>query len=764
MFGGATNHQSELASNADRFAKVYDNVDATTEARRASLAEQVDLPMVEVLKRKLAKASSDTASAEDRMPVVATFDLYASVKKYAERMPKDRGIKNATRHLEKIWHADPLGTLDSKSVRGLVATFKDMYPKSKVADVIQAEVSRVGLHKLPVAKLARIAGYINSQHDYDVAMDANGYGGGRVEQIRARAFVRGLVAMRGVDAVVEGTDDRAAFERVADGLADLENGMPGQSADPLDMDMDAEAPMPELDEMQDMAPPPAAPSSPEQEISEAGQMLSNVDEFVQDLAESAPPELQSYLDHELAEGGGVPGTPEWGYSEAEEGHTSPPGTPVWMEEELQELEGMQPGPDMAQSIEAHLLAGRVASLGQARMFINAANEIELWNGTSGVATDLVNMDLAIADFINMATTKRSSPGTLSIQAFVRLPCEQCGEAYTYERSANVADDYACECGNVIHSSRVAELAHVAGANSAKITIKYRGGPNALQALRQIIPTLAPSRHELPGSPGVFQFEIGDDPNRITSDKIRDALQGRGYQVMVQAAEHPEEAVTGEAPEGFEPGGQRLGQMMGVDPEEMKKEELAQSVPTSEAIEAALTNYKAQGMNMLQALDKFLKEHRDRLSNWDDGSDGQTLISMASQLWGSQPTPVQPGPEMDEIMLPPEASLPMTAAKAAPSMKLPAVRKPKDKVAPSLPGADTEQDDSLPSPGKPKSSTGKPKGKLSDTSLGSDTEQDDSLPSPGKIDPRPNQPEGKLSDTNLGPDTEQNDAFKSPKLS
>lgn len=203
--------------DSQKFIDMYDERERAIIAKKN--ADSVPLPFLESIKRKVAKMVS---SPNDNLPVVTRFDLHTGIRKLSERAPADGGLKRLSSQLEKAWHVEPLGALTYGDVSGLVRLYRDQYPRSKAADAIEAECSRVGMHKLPVAKLARLAASISTQSEYDDACAANGYDGDRPEQVRARTLIRELVALRGtgVDSHEQAPKDtRDIGERLADRIA-----------------------------------------------------------------------------------------------------------------------------------------------------------------------------------------------------------------------------------------------------------------------------------------------------------------------------------------------------------------------------------------------------------------------------------------------------------------------------------------------------------------------------------------------------------------
>ena len=824
-----TKVSKDLSDSADKFLKQYDDREKYIASRKHQY--EMSLPFVEALKNKIAKVTK--TATDESMPVIGTFEIYSAIKRVAERSSSDRGLKRLALHLEKSWHDNKSGSVTYGQLRSLVAVYKDQFPKSKAVDALQSECARLGYHKLPVAKLTRIASKIKNQSDYDIAMEVNDLAGDRPEQIRSREFIRAMAERSASLASESSKDHRSASERVLDRMASIDKeadlmgaiekmkyakemaaslieqlnlasqdmfedgldsdgqalndladqlgqwssqlssidqsasgdssaeSMPSSAApqsermgpdvplwdrktfsgpspseraqesqdagdlegagmskkwwDPrtwsfgkmsnlLDALDAATALVPDrkyariLEKFAQMLPPPeefgedellappaedsfppvespadlpsgmpsdALPSSDVDtgDLAQAVDMMRDVEELVQD---EAPPSVQNYIDHEMAEGHhtALPGSSAWGAEEVLfEDHQSPPPSEQWLAEEEAEILGEpasapMPPPEMpimaakktkgmplpgkiksqpnqerklkfgpsdaarvlkASYLENALLAGKKIVAGRLSMFVNDNDEIELWRGGSGRAASLKDIDTVIADFRRMAQLELSPP--MSTPAPAPMPSQ---------------------------------------------------------------PPMQVS--ELPGASG------GSDED--------DA----------KPAPNP--------------------------------------VPLNETIAAALTNYKSQGMNFLEAMKEFNKEHGARMEEWGPTAD-TSLISVAQQLWSGD-----------------MAGMPMLATKSAAGLKVPKINKPKDAVKPQDLGKDTSQNDGLPSPGKINQSV-KPKGKLSPTDLGKDTSQNDGLPSPGKPNANPNDPKGKpgvkLPNKNLGKTTDGNEGFKTPAL-
>jgi hypothetical protein len=331
--------EPRLQERAAKYKAQYDARDAQIVARKNR--DTVVAPVLEVLRRKIATAASEQDNAT---PVAMRFYVFTAMKSAAEQHPQDRGISQAVHILGSLWQKDPMGSLTLGQVTEIRNRIKDTNPRSKVAKVLDTVVSRVGYSTLPVAKLARLANQVETQEDFDTLIKAAGFDGDRPEHIKARTLVRELVAMRGGSPLESETsiDERTAFERVTDRVAReaqimpqnepaLEPSVPGES-----LGMDEVAPGDEHlmpDEMGGDLDVDVAPGNEAEEVEEIIPMIEEVDQIVED---NMPPAAEPYVEEELAEGGALPGTAEWGFAEAEEGHSAPPPSPEWQSEELEE--------------------------------------------------------------------------------------------------------------------------------------------------------------------------------------------------------------------------------------------------------------------------------------------------------------------------------------------------------------------------------------------------------------------------------------------
>lgn len=599
--------ESPLAKHAARYKAEFEQREEEVLAKQT--AARVELPFVKAFQAKLARAIS-TAPA-DNMPIVTRFDIYSSIRKIAERSVNDRGLKDLTIKLEKVWQAEPVGSLSYGEVRGLVSMYKDQFPRSKAADALEAEVGRVGMHKLPVAKLARIAKNIKTQHDYDIAMEVNGYASDRPEAIRARSFVRALVEMQGDSvhtAAPKKRDDRDMAHRVADRVEreakmpfppkDEEEELPGElepEMSPLDeMAPPEELPGEELGAPLDMDMDPSAP--PELESGE--ELLQEIQDVSTEIVNDAPPEALPFIEHEEAEGHHTApvGTPTWGAEEVLlEGHESAPPSPEWMAEEAEEI--MQGGPtdmpgdlpdeDMpldlglppeeeefpmqlgaaadskkgkgiplppkaksqpkvttympkpnggkvlkAELVEDAILAGRRVVHGGISIHINDKNEVELWNKNAGRACDLISVDTAIADFLNMvnvakkASIKPIVKFAFTLKALVDVPCDGCGSVTMFEKAASESDSYKCECGTLIPATITAELAKIGlGFQSYEVTVQY--SPLDKEHIIGMVQSVSPHTKVVSDTGKVMVLSFIADEGQQDVDLVKQQIEGLG---------------------------------------------------------------------------------------------------------------------------------------------------------------------------------------------------------------------------------------------
>ena len=181
-----------LAENASWLLKAHAarTADVKTAQQRHRVASA--LPMLEMAKYKLNKMVGEQLLPQDA-PIVTRFDAFTSIKNASKNDPRDMGLRKFALHLERLWHKDPMGTFSA----GALSRYRDKYqhenPSSKVAEITNQSVSKVSFNNLPVAHLTRIASQIDTQEDYDQAIERSNLTGDHVQNVRARAFIRELV-------------------------------------------------------------------------------------------------------------------------------------------------------------------------------------------------------------------------------------------------------------------------------------------------------------------------------------------------------------------------------------------------------------------------------------------------------------------------------------------------------------------------------------------------------------------------------------------
>ena len=352
MSGGkhpdAGNVAGPLAKYADKYKKAYEDKDAAIAERKVQPV--ISTPVVDVIRQKLSAA---VGRQDASMPVVMRFDAYQVVRHAAESTKRqDRGLTQLARHLEKLWTDEPMGSLTVGQLRELSAHYKDTYPKSRCAKIIEIEIPKVGYSTLPVAKLARIAASIHDQADFDNAIALHGFNGDQMIQVRARTLIRELVALKDgvVDARIAEGDDRSNFERITDRVGQMMNGPP---VGPPVMEEELELPPPEMGGLE-MAEPmgdelmmdDAMPPMPD-EGGEMGGLVEGLQEVIEVAQEVLPqlPGAEEYAQAEIAEGQ-TPPTEDplaWAFEEGKEkgedgqdAHNAPPASKEWQDEELEE--------------------------------------------------------------------------------------------------------------------------------------------------------------------------------------------------------------------------------------------------------------------------------------------------------------------------------------------------------------------------------------------------------------------------------------------
>ncbi|APU88865.1 hypothetical protein Rctr197k_034 [Virus Rctr197k] len=187
-------------------AKVADQLLEVFQVREADRLERAELAaatmgtgaMFAVLQRRFAE--SEARSLIDvAAPMIMRFDAYQALLDGSRTVPTDRGLRLAAAHAKELWVRDPDGVLAVGDVARLRAHWMGQFPRSKLASVIDDGFPRIGFNTLPVAKLAQMATHIRGRDlseleaSYETVVRAHGLDGDAPHQVRARAYLRGLV-------------------------------------------------------------------------------------------------------------------------------------------------------------------------------------------------------------------------------------------------------------------------------------------------------------------------------------------------------------------------------------------------------------------------------------------------------------------------------------------------------------------------------------------------------------------------------------------
>jgi len=344
-----------LAPHVERFKAAAEAEQRRIVAKKN--ADTVQMPFVQVLRRKVASAME---APSPELPVAMKVDFYSEIRRTADRNPRDNGLAHLAHMVKDAFQKDPGGVFKYAELERLRSHLASNFPRSKAVSALNFVAGQVGMHKLPVAKIARAAKNIESQADYDNMVVSLGFAGHQPNQIRARALLRELVNLRGANVIATDAerDTRSAAERVADRIGREAQEIPPEAMPELPPEAPAEDGLGEgLDALPTEPEVPAADGDVEMGAQDTVPLLEQIEQEVQDTVEQAPPDVEPYLEHERAEGHtGEPGTATWGFEEAMEGHEAPPPSEEWLNEEMQEIEGGGPEGmpvDLEQSVDEH---------------------------------------------------------------------------------------------------------------------------------------------------------------------------------------------------------------------------------------------------------------------------------------------------------------------------------------------------------------------------------------------------------------------------
>lgn len=231
LSGGAINHQygdGPLGAVADVLIEAFN-------AREAERLDQAEVrasmmgtgAMFKVLQQRFA-AAQEASLYDASVPMVMRFDAHQVLLDASRALPGDRGLKLCAAHAKELWMREPDGVLAVGDVARMRAHWSREFPKSKVAQVIDNELPKVGFNTLPIDKLAQMAVDIRGrtqeelEQSYATVVCANGLDGSKPHQVKARGFLRGLVNLAAepeggfsVEAGGEAAADRALWRMAA---------------------------------------------------------------------------------------------------------------------------------------------------------------------------------------------------------------------------------------------------------------------------------------------------------------------------------------------------------------------------------------------------------------------------------------------------------------------------------------------------------------------------------------------------------------------
>jgi hypothetical protein len=185
-----------LAQNASWLLQRHAEREASLVQQRQRHEIASSLPVLEAARQKLQQMIGERVLPDDT-PIAMRFDVFNAIKQVARKHSRDIGLSRFATHLERLWHEEPVGTLSAGAVSRLRDHYQSENPRSIVGEVTDQVVPKVAFNNLPVAQLSRIAAEIDSQDDYDTAIVRHGLHRDDIKSIRARTFIRELVARKG---------------------------------------------------------------------------------------------------------------------------------------------------------------------------------------------------------------------------------------------------------------------------------------------------------------------------------------------------------------------------------------------------------------------------------------------------------------------------------------------------------------------------------------------------------------------------------------
>lgn len=203
-----------LGSVARHLVAQFD-ADETEKLRRAQARAEFagQGPIFDVL-QKLAAQVSQESLENVQAPMIMRFDAHKIMRTASQASPSDRGLHLAARHVEALWRQLPTGNFSVGEVAQIRKHFQEEFPKSAVARTIDTKFPELGFQTLDVRKLSHLASQVTDEESYHAIIAAHGLTDQRHPgQMRARAFIRGLVNMADDEARAVQAGGEAAASR-----------------------------------------------------------------------------------------------------------------------------------------------------------------------------------------------------------------------------------------------------------------------------------------------------------------------------------------------------------------------------------------------------------------------------------------------------------------------------------------------------------------------------------------------------------------------
>lgn len=212
---------SPLAKNANRILERHKKRLAAQEASMNYREQRAGMHTLahDVLVKEFRKIKAQQILGDNSLPMILIADAHTCLAEAVRKFPKDRGIKLAKAYVYNKWinSEDKSGSLTVGDVHTIRKHFLDTHPKSKIAQVIDKEFTKVGFNTLNIKELWRIASQVVNQDTYEAVIEANGLVGNTPGKIRARAFIRGLAELKMAEEEAS-VDNRSAADRSIDRL------------------------------------------------------------------------------------------------------------------------------------------------------------------------------------------------------------------------------------------------------------------------------------------------------------------------------------------------------------------------------------------------------------------------------------------------------------------------------------------------------------------------------------------------------------------